>query len=212
MQKITNWVGLASGTGTIFDFMFIGGLTLPKFVVVDQECEAADKAQARGIEVIMMPREGKFNVVAGCNQERRRYTLEVAELLKERGIELVVMAGWMTVFAGEMFSPKYFLGRILNTHPSLLPEFKGHQAVRDALAAKASVTGCTVHIATASLDDGPILGQREVPIETSESEDHLHERIKRQERPLYTEIVRQILAGELDLDAIWADWKARQPA
>jgi phosphoribosylglycinamide formyltransferase 1 len=82
---------------------------------------------------------------------------------------------------------------VLNTHPALLPAFKGWHAVRDALAAGVKVTGTTVHVATAEVDEGPILAQRAVDVHDDDTEDTLHERIKQVERQLYPETIRAYL-------------------
>ena len=78
-----------------------------------------------------------------------------------------------------------FPGRVLNTHPALLPAFPGWHAVRDALAYGVKVTGCTVHVATEEVDAGPILAQEAVPVRPDDTEASLHERIKAVERRLY---------------------------
>jgi len=101
------------------------------------------------------------------------------------------MAGFGTILAPDIFS--VYPGRILNTHPALLPAFKGWHAVRDALAAGVKVTGCTVHVATEVVDVGPILAQEAVPVEPGDSEDSLHERIKVVERRLYPQTIRLFL-------------------
>jgi phosphoribosylglycinamide formyltransferase-1 len=82
---------------------------------------------------------------------------------------------------------------VLNTHPSLLPAFPGAHAVRDALAHGVKVTGCTVHIATVRMDDGPILAQEAVPVVAGDTENTLHERIKAVERELYPRVVKEFL-------------------
>jgi phosphoribosylglycinamide formyltransferase-1 len=84
-------------------------------------------------------------------------------------------------------------GRVLNTHPSLLPAFQGAHAVRDALEHGVKVTGCTVHVATMELDDGPILAQEPVPVLPGDDEPTLHERIKVVERRLYPDTIRAII-------------------
>ena len=101
------------------------------------------------------------------------------------------MAGYGTILGPAMFAA--FDGRVINTHPALLPNFKGWHAVRDALAAGATVTGCTVHVATAAVDDGPILAQVEVPVLADDSEQSLHERIKLVERELYPQVIADII-------------------
>jgi phosphoribosylglycinamide formyltransferase-1 len=82
---------------------------------------------------------------------------------------------------------------VLNTHPALLPAFKGWHAVRDALGAGVKLTGTTVHIATEEVDAGPILAQEAVKVEPDDTEETLHERIKQVERRLYPETIRIFL-------------------
>jgi len=212
MSANIKWAVLASGTGSILAAMLKQELQ-PDLVVVDMECPAADIAREAGIEVLVRLREGKYNRHTDeCDPDRIAYTIKLAKELKSLGIGLVVMAGWMSVFSADMFTLENFGGRVLNTHPALLPAFKGHRAVADALAAGVKVTGCTIHLATWNLDDGPILGQHAVRILPDDDEPTLHERIKNQERHLYAEIVRQILDGKLDLAPIWQDWLAKQVA
>ena len=93
-----------------------------------------------------------------------------------------------------------FPGRILNTHPALLPAFPGWHAVRDALAAGVGETGTTVHIATVAMDAGPVLSQAVVPVLPGDSEESLHERIKAVERRLYPETI-QLFLQNLDKGA-----------
>ena len=85
---------------------------------------------------------------------------------------------------------------VVNTHPSLLPAFKGWHAVEDALAAGVKVTGCTVHFATLEVDEGPILAQEAVPVLPDDTAETLHERIKNVERRLYPEVLRALLENE----------------
>ena len=125
------------------------------------------------------------------NFERDAYSATLAAELVERNIELVVMAGFGTVLSADMFDR--FEGRIINTHPALLPAFPGWHAVRDALAYGVKVTGCTVHVATPVVDDGPILAQETVPVLAGDDEASLHERIKVVERRLYIETIRSIV-------------------
>ncbi len=113
------------------------------------------------------------------------------DALKRHQIDVVAMAGFGTIFTPYIFT--VYPGRILNTHPALLPAFKGWHAVRDALAAGVKVTGCTVHIATEEVDEGPILAQEAVLVEPGDTEAALHERIKSVERRLYPETIRVFL-------------------
>ena len=103
------------------------------------------------------------------------------------------MAGFGTVLSQPAHDA--YEGRILNTHPALLPAFPGWHAVEDALAAGATVTGCTVHVATLHMDAGPILAQQEVAVRPDDTADTLHERIKEVERRLYPATIRKVMAA-----------------
>jgi phosphoribosylglycinamide formyltransferase-1 len=127
----------------------------------------------------------------GPDFDRNAYTCDVVEVLAPYGVSVVAMAGFGTVL-GEAIHRAYS-GRVLNTHPSLLPAFKGWHAVADALAAGVDETGCTVHVATLEVDDGPVLAQEVVEVLPGETVKTLHERIKRVERRLYPATVRRFL-------------------
>src|SRR6185312_13708624 len=99
--------------------------------------------------------------------------------------DMVVSAGFMKIVGPAVLDR--FEGRLVNTHPALLPAFPGAHAVRDALAAGVPVTGATVHLVDAGVDTGPVLAQREVPVRSGDDEAALHERIKRVERELLVE-------------------------
>lgn len=178
---------LASGTGSILEAMLAAGVPV-RLVVTDRACRAEDVARAAGVEVARVQRESY-----GADFDRAAYTGRVVEALSRAGIGLVAMAGFGTVLSPAMFEA--FPGSVLNTHPSLLPAFKGWHAVRAALEAGVAVTGCTVHVATAEVDEGPILAQAEVAVLPGDDEDSLHERIKAVERRLYPETVLAVLAA-----------------
>ena len=133
----------------------------------------------------------------GPEFDRREYTMDVLRVLIQHEIDVVAMAGFMTIFSPEIFEShnKLYAGKILNTHPSLLPSFKGEHAVKDALEYGVKLTGCTIHVATAQLDAGPILGQESVLVHPRDTVSSLHERIKIAERALYPIIIAEFLAG-----------------
>jgi phosphoribosylglycinamide formyltransferase-1 len=106
--------------------------------------------------------------------------------------DLVVSAGFMKLVGPAVLEA--FGGRLINTHPALLPAFPGAHAVRDALAAGATVTGATVHLVDAGVDTGPVLAQREVAVLPGDDEARLHERIKAVERELLVQTVAEIVA------------------
>ena len=176
---------LASGSGTLLDAMASAGLPID-LVVVDRRCAVEDVAARHGITCEVVERTdftGSF--------DRDAFTKDVIAVLETEGIDLVAMAGWGTILGAAAF--ERFGDRIINTHPALLPSFPGWHGVRDALEAGVKVTGCTVHVATAKVDDGPILAQEAVPVLADDDEATLHERIKEVERRLYTQTIAEIL-------------------
>jgi phosphoribosylglycinamide formyltransferase 1 len=173
---------LASGTGSILAAMLEAGLAVGA-VIVDRSCPAADLAERAGVAVEIVERESY-----GPGFDRNAYTHRIVDALKRHQIDVVAMAGFGTVLAPPIF--EVYAGRILNTHPALLPAFKGWHAVRDAIELGVKVTGTTVHIATEEVDAGPILAQEPVRVEPGDTEETLHERIKVVERRLYPETIR----------------------
>ena len=160
--------------------MFDVGLPI-SVVLADRECAGLEIATAHGAPAELVGRSayGGF----GADFDRDAYSAAVARTLGPHQIDLLAMAGFGTLLAQPMHVA--FPGRILNTHPSLLPAFPGWHAVHDALAAGVSETGCTVHLATLEMDAGPILAQEKVQIVYRDTEESLHERIKVVERRLY---------------------------
>ncbi len=171
---------LASGGGSNLEAILRAGLPVVT-VVVDRPCGATTVAEAAGIPFRLVPRQ----------RDRVAFTHEVVDALVEHDVEVVVMAGFMTILDKPVFDA--YEGRVLNTHPSLLPAFRGAHAVEDALAAGVKVTGCTIHVATIDVDAGPILAQEAVPVLPGDDEATLHERIKAVERRLYPRTIRQFI-------------------
>ncbi len=176
---------LVSGSGTILDAMLERNIEVA-LVVADRPCAALDKAEAAGVEPFLAQR-----CSFGPSFDRTGYSAKVAGELLDRNIELVAMAGWGTVFAQPMHDA--YGGRILNTHPALLPAFPGWHAVQDALDYGVKVTGCTVHVAGIEVDTGPILAQEAVAVLEGDTVESLHERIKAVERRLYPETIDKIV-------------------
>jgi phosphoribosylglycinamide formyltransferase 1 len=181
---------LVSGSGTILESMLRAGVDVA-LVCADRPCRGLDVAFASGVESLMVDRKsfGGFS----SSFDREAFTVELTDALHSRDVDLVAMAGFGTIVTGTFHSA--YPGRVLNTHPSLLPAFKGWHAVAQALEAGVTETGCTVHIATESLDDGPILAQRRVPVLEGDTEESLHERIKMVERELYPLVVTRVMAS-----------------
>jgi phosphoribosylglycinamide formyltransferase 1 len=176
---------LASGSGTILAAILDAGLAVSA-VILDRQCPACDVAGSAGVPIEVVQRESY-----GPDFDRVAYTHRIVEALKRHQVDVVAMAGFGTVLGPPIFD--VYSGRILNTHPALLPAFKGWHAVRDAIEAGVKVTGTTVHIATEEVDAGPILAQEPVRVEPGDTEDSLHERIKVVERRLYPETIRLFL-------------------
>jgi phosphoribosylglycinamide formyltransferase-1 len=176
---------LASGSGTILEALLAGGVEVD-VVVVDRPCRATQVAEAHGVAAVVHERPSY-----GPDFDRLAYTEDLVDLLEARDIDLVVMAGFGTILSKPIFDR--FAGRILNTHPALLPAFPGWHAVADALDYGVKVTGCTVHVATEEVDAGPILAQEAVGVLPDDTVESLHERIKAVERRLYVDTVREIV-------------------
>jgi phosphoribosylglycinamide formyltransferase 1 len=177
---------LASGSGTILRALAERGLPLA-VVVVDRQCGAVEIAGERGI-----PAEIVERTTFGPEFDRVAYTHDVIDALQAHDVDLVAIAGFGTILSKPFVDA--FGGRAVNTHPALLPAFKGWHAVRDALAHGVKITGCTVHLVTVDVDDGPILAQAAVPVLDDDTEESLHERIKQVERTLYPDVIERLAA------------------
>ncbi len=179
-----------SGTGTLLEAMIARKLEI-SFVFADRQCRGYDIAREHGIACLMLP-----HLVFTASFDRDQYTRYVNYVLDERDIDVFAMAGFMTVLAPLMFEGRY-RGRVLNTHPSLLPKFKGAHAVRDAFNAGEQVSGCTIHVATEELDSGEILAQARVARRDDDTVESWHERIKVAERALYPRIIESFMLTRL---------------
>lgn len=162
----------------------------PAVVIADRPCVGLDNAAARGIPTELVER-ASFK----ADFDREAYTSHLVDALKRHEIELVVFAGFGTITSNELY--EVYENRVLNTHPALLPAFKGWHAVRDALEAGVAETGCTVHIATLEVDAGPILAQERVPVLAGDTEESLHARIKEVEGHLYPATIKAVMEGKL---------------
>jgi len=178
---------MVSGNGTIF--RAIVDYELPVAVVIaDRPCAALGIAEELGVATELVERTS-----FGRDFDRAAYTHLVVDALKRHEVDVVAMAGFGTILSPAMHEA--YGGRVLNTHPALLPAFKGWHAVDDALAHGVKVTGCTVHVAALDVDTGPILAQEAVPVLPGDSAETLHERIKTVERRLYPETIRAFIEG-----------------
>ena len=175
---------LASGSGT--NLQAILETDLPVVVVIaDRPCKALDIANDAGVAAELVERESFKK-----DFDRDAYTHRVVDVLKRHEVGVVVMAGFGTVLSQAIHDA--YPMRILNTHPALLPSFKGWHAVDDALEYGVKITGVTVHIATLETDAGPILAQEAVPVLPGDTKESLHERIKAVERRLYPDVIERL--------------------
>ena len=181
---------LVSGTGTILEAIFEHGIDVA-LVAADRDCRGLEIARQHGVEAVLVDRAafGGFSK----SFDREGYTTTLSQLLTARSLELVAMSGFGTIATNTLHQA--LPDRILNTHPSLLPLHKGWHAVRLALQDGSRESGCTVHVATLTLDEGPILAQRSVPILADDSEESLHERIKNVERDLYPLVIEAAIVA-----------------
>jgi len=154
-------------------------------VVISDKRNAAglEKARERGIETLVIERGART---------REEHDREIVTALRTRQIDLVCLAGYMRVLSSEFIDA--FRGRILNIHPSLLPSYPGLEAQRQALEDRAKVSGCTVHFVDETLDGGPIVVRREVPVFEDDTADSLAARILDEEHKLYPLAVGKVLA------------------
>jgi len=134
-------------------------------------------ARERGLHAEFV-HPGKFRTKMEPEAEARLVTL-----LQEAGVEWVVLAGYMRMIKAPMLEA--FPNRILNIHPSLLPQFPGLAAWKQALEAGAAVTGCTVHYVDGGMDTGPVIAQSKVPVLPGDTAETLHARIQAAEHALY---------------------------
>jgi phosphoribosylglycinamide formyltransferase-1 len=179
---------LVSGTGSILEAMLEEAVPVV-VVMADRPCRALDVAARAGVATALVDRTDFGGYGPGFRRDA--YTRRCTEVLEAHGVELVAMAGFGTVLGRAVHDA--FPGRILNTHPALLPAFPGWHAVEDALAAGVTVTGCTVHLATLEVDAGPVLAQEKVPVVAGDTVETLHERIKACERRLYPATVKRMV-------------------
>ena len=153
-------------------------------VVISDKASAAGllKAGERGIETLVIERRGR---------PRAEHDREMVTELKARRVDLVCLAGYMRLLSSEFLAA--FPRRILNIHPSLLPLFPGLDAQQQAIDHGATVSGCTVHFVDETLDGGPVIAQREVPVHENDTAESLSERILVHEHQLYPEAVTLVL-------------------
>lgn len=186
-------VVLASGTGSLLAALIDAAAgDYPARVVAvgaDRDCPAIEIAAAASLPT--------FTVRLADHADRDAWDAAITAATAAHAPDLVVSAGFMKILGPQFLSR--FDGRIVNTHPALLPAFPGAHGVADALAYGVKVTGCTVHLVDAGTDTGPILAQQSVPVFDGDDEQTLHERIKVTERQLLVDVVAAIATRGMTL-------------
>lgn len=188
---------LVSGSGTNLQALMDTVALDPDFggevvVVGSDRPEAGGLARARDAEVP--------TVVRALEHAPDRATWEAGLRagLEEHAPDVIVLAGFMRILTGAFLAG--WPDRVVNTHPSLLPAFRGAHAVRDALAYGVKLTGCTVHLVDEQVDHGPIVAQEAVAVRDDDTEDELHGRIQRVEHRLLPATVKLLCHDALELD------------
>jgi phosphoribosylglycinamide formyltransferase-1 len=178
---------LASGTGSLLRSLLDAtkAADFPARIVavgVDRDCPAVDIASEASVP--------SYTVRLRDHPDRDAWDRAVTEATAAHEPDLIVAAGFMKILGREFLSR--FMGRIINTHPALLPAFPGAHPVPDALEYGVKVTGCSVHLVDAGTDTGPLLAQEPVPVLDDDDEASLHERIKVVERRLLAEVLAAV--------------------
>src|SRR5215475_5210769 len=185
---------LLSGRGSNFeaiaDAVKSGRLQAEIAIVISNRADAPglESARRRGLNAVLIPSKGRA---------REEHDAEVIAALKQARVDLVCLAGYM-----RLLSPAFvqaFPNRILNIHPSLLPAFPGLDSQKQALEAGAKVSGCTVHFVDEHLDHGPIILQKTVTVLEGDDVHTLSARILEQEHVAYSEAIKLVLSGAVDV-------------
>ena len=163
-------------------------------VVISDRIDAGGlaKAESLGVTAVAIP----LPDIEDRDERRIAHEKEVNEVLTDHGVEVVILSGYMRLLTPSFVAP--WAGRILNIHPSLLPDFPGAHAHRDVIAAGVSKSGCTVHFVDSGMDTGPIIDQAEVDVGPDDDEGTLAEKVKRLEHVLYPSVIDKISAGRIE--------------
>jgi phosphoribosylglycinamide formyltransferase-1 len=158
-------------------------------VVVSDKADAAglEKANARGIETVVVTRNGRT---------RAEHDSELIAELKKRNVELVCLAGYMRLLSSDFV--RAFPNKIINIHPSLLPNFRGLEAQKQAIDSGAKVSGCTVHFVDEELDHGEIILQKKVEVSGDDTTESLAAKILPLEHALYVEAIAKIVKNKYE--------------
>lgn len=186
---------LISGRGSNFEAIarnvLAGKIPAEIGVVVSNKEEAVGLATARqmGLKAVCIPSKGK---------EREAFERELVACLREHGVDVVCLAGFMRVLTSYFI--REFKGRILNIHPAILPSFPGVDAQQQALDYGVKFTGCTVHFVDEGVDTGAVLAQAVVPVLDDDTHDTLAARILKEEHRIYTEAICLVVEDKIRIE------------
>jgi len=186
----------ASGSGS--NFQAIVDAVRERRLDVSVELLVCDRPAAPVVERAAKEKIPAFVFRPKDYPSREDYEREIVRLLKEKEIDLIVLAGYMRLITDVLIAPYY--GRIINIHPSLLPAFPGVNGIGQALAYGVKVTGVTVHFVDGGMDTGPIIAQRAVEVYDGDTEETLSSRIHLVEHELYPQVIGWIRQGRVLLD------------
>lgn len=184
---------LISGSGTnlqaLIDACAASDFPAEIVLVISNRADAGglERARRAGIATRIIPHKEYSS--------REAFDMAIDAALRGADVEFVCLAGFMRLLTPEFVNQWH--NRLINIHPSLLPAFKGIDAVEQALAAGVTTTGCTVHFVRPEMDTGPILLQTEVPVKAGDNSETLHDRIRQAEHCCYPEALRLIASGRV---------------
>ncbi len=186
---------LLSGSGTnlqaIIDAVKSGYIKAKISLVLsdNKDAYALERAKKAGIERLFLDPK--------AFSSKQNFDKEIIKNLKERGVELVILAGYMRVLTP--YFVQEYKDRIMNIHPALLPCFKGLNGVKDALDHGVKITGPTVHFVTEKIDSGPIIAQAVVEVADNDTEDTLRQRVQKEEHKIYPKAIKNFIEGKLEV-------------
>jgi formyltetrahydrofolate-dependent phosphoribosylglycinamide formyltransferase len=189
---------LISGSGSGMEALLLhqkspSCLHVTNVVISDRPGVAGlEKAQIHDVTSVVVP----LPDVENKDERRKIHEDEINEVLADYGVEAIILSGYMRILTPSFVKP--WAGRLLNIHPSLLPDFPGAHAHRDVIKAGVSKSGCTVHFVDSGMDTGPIIAQEEVSVTPTDDEDSLAEKVKSKEHTLYPAVIDLLASGSVE--------------
>ncbi len=188
---------LVSGRGSnlqaVIDSIESGSLSAEVAVVISDQADAfaLERARKHGIPAVHVSAKG-------YKGKREEYDALLVRELQSRGVELVILAGFMRIVTGTLV--RAFPLRIMNIHPALLPSFPGLHVQKAAIEHGVKFSGCTVHFVDEGMDTGPVIIQAVVPVLDNDTEDVLAARILKQEHRIFPRAIRLFAEGKLKVE------------